>query len=154
GPGAQTAQFGPSRHTEPGLRAYPARLDGVVAPGLSRALWLVKWILAIPRLVVLFFLWFALAVTTIVAWFAILFTARYPRALFDFNVDLRRATWRVSFSACSALDTDASPPFTLARTSYPADFDVQYPERLTRGLVLVKPWLLAIPHLVIVALLT
>lgn len=132
---------------------YPARLDGYLDPALSRWMWLVKWFLAIPHLIVLFFLWFALIVTSIVAWFAILFTARYPRSLFNFNVGVLRWSWRVSFYAFSAIGTDRYPPFTLARTDYPADFDVDYPKRLSRGLVLVKSWLLAIPHLLIVGVL-
>lgn len=132
---------------------YPARLSGHLDPALSRWMWLVKWFLAIPHLIVLFFLWFALIITTIVAWFAILFTARYPRSLFNFNVGVLRWSWRVSFYAFSAIGTDRYPPFTLARTDYPADFDVDYPDHLSRGLVLVKSWLLAIPHLLIVAVL-
>jgi Domain of unknown function (DUF4389) len=133
--------------------AYPARLSGYLDPNLSRWLWLVKWLLAIPHFVILFFLWFALIVVTIAAWFAILFTGRYPRSLFNFSVGVIRWNWRVAFYAY-ALGTDRYPPFTLARTDYPADFDVDYPERLSRGLVLVKSWLLAIPHLLIVAVLT
>ncbi|MFC7848037.1 DUF4389 domain-containing protein [Arthrobacter sp. NPDC057388] len=132
---------------------YPARLTGHVDPALSRWMWLVKWFLAIPHLIVLFFLWFALVVTTIVAWFAILFTARYPHSLFNFNVGVLRWSWRVSFYAFTAIGTDRYPPFTLARTDYPADFEVDYPERLSRGLVVVKSWLLAIPHLLIVGVL-
>lgn len=135
-------------------RAYPAELAGNLSPDLSRALWLVKWFLAIPHYVVLFFLWFAFAVTTIVAWFAILFTGRYPRALFEFNVGVLRWNWRVAFYSYSALGTDEYPPFTLSRTDYPAELDVAYPQRLSRGLIFVKSWLLAIPHLVVVALLT
>jgi len=133
---------------------YPARLHGYLDPNLSRWMWLVKWFLAIPHFIVLFILWFAFGVVTIVAWFAILFTARYPRSLFNFSVGVIRWNWRVAFYAFSAIGTDVYPPFTLARTDYPADFDVDYPERLSRGLVLVKSWLLAIPHLLLISLLT
>ena len=93
-------------------------------------------------------------ITTVVAGFAILFTGRYPRSLFHFNVGVLRWSWRVGFYAYAALGTDRYPPFTLARTDYPADFDVDYPEHLSHGLVLVKSWLLALPHLIIVGLFT
>ncbi|MGM9470630.1 DUF4389 domain-containing protein [Pseudarthrobacter sp. YS3] len=133
---------------------YPARLRGELDPVLSRWMWLVKWFLAIPHFIVLFFLWFAFVIVTVIAGFAILFTARYPRSLFNFSVGVVRWSWRVAFYAYAALGTDRYPPFTLAKTDYPADFEVDYPERLSRGLVLVKWWLLALPHLVIIAALT
>lgn len=133
---------------------YPARLRGELDPQLSRWLWLVKWLLAIPHFVVLVVLWVAFVVTTIVAGFAILFTGRYPRGLFTFNVGVLRWSWRVGFYAYSALGTDRYPPFSLSRTDYPADFDVEYPEKLSNGLVLVKWWLLALPHLLILGALT
>jgi hypothetical protein len=133
--------------------AYPARLAGDLDPQLSRWKWLVKWFLAIPHWVVLSFLGVAFVVTTVIAGFAVLFTGRYPHSLFHFNVGVLRWGWRVTFYA-SAFGTDRYPPFTLARTDYPADFDVDYPVRLSRGLVLVKSWLLALPHLLIIGLIT
>ena len=129
----------------------PLTLTGELDPKLSRWLWLVKMFLAIPHFIVLAVLLVALLVTTVIAGSAILFTGRYPRALFDFNVGVLRWSWRVGFYVYAALATDKYPPFTLARTDYPADLDVAYPAHLSRGLALVK-WLLAVPHIVVVAL--
>jgi hypothetical protein len=131
---------------------YPLRLEGELAPTLSRWLPLVKWLLAIPHYFILFFLWVALAVVSVIAFFAILFTGRYPRSLFEFSVGVLRWTWRVGFYSYSALGTDQYPPFSLAdMPEYPARLEVDYPQSLSRGLVLVKWWLLALPHLLIVA---
>ncbi|HEU5447401.1 MAG TPA: DUF4389 domain-containing protein [Acidimicrobiia bacterium] len=132
---------------------YPARLDGHLDPNLSRWLWLVKWVLLIPHAIVLGFLWLAVTMLTAVAGVSILFTGRYPRSIFDFNLGVMRWTWRVSFYAISAFGTDRYPPFSLRpEPDYPATFTVDYPEHLSRGLVLVKWWLLALPHYLVVAL--
>jgi hypothetical protein len=129
----------------------PLRLTGKLDEHLSRWLWLVKMFLAVPHFIALAVLWAALILTTIAAGAAILATGRYPRPLFDFAVGVLRWTWRVGFYVWAALGTDAYPPFTLARTGHPAELEVEYPQRLSRALVLVK-WLLAAPHLIIVAL--
>ena len=138
----------------PVASAVPVRLTGRLDDGLNRWLWLVKWLLVIPHIVVLALLWIGVAVVSVIAWFSIVFTGRYPRGLFDYTVGVLRWTWRVGFYAYAALGTDRYPPFSLhEQAGDPAAVAVEYPERLSRGLVWVKSWLLAIPHLVIVAVL-
>lgn len=133
---------------------YPVRLEGRLDPELSRWLWLFKWVLALPHFVILGFLWLGFVVLTVVAGFAVVFTGRYPKRIFEFNVGVMRWTWRVTYYSYSALGTDRYPPFTLADADYPASFNVAYPEHLSRGLALVKWWLLAIPHYLIIGLFT
>ena len=135
--------------------AYPVSLTGELDPDVGRWHWLFKWLLAIPHFIVLFFLWIGFALSTVFAGFAILFTGRYPRRIFNFNVGVLRWSWRVGFYSYSALGTDRYPPFKLADDpSYPARLEVEYPEQLSRGLVLIKWWLLAIPHYLVVAIFT
>lgn len=140
----------------------PARRGAVALTGHldepSRWLWIVKPILVIPHLVVLFVLWIGVFGVSVIAFFSILFTRRYPRALFDYTTGVLRWSWRVGFYSFSALGTDRYPPFRLSddpedtATPYPADFQVAYAPELSRRLVLVKWWLLAIPHFIVLGI--
>lgn len=141
--------------TQPGSVVPPVMLDGQIDPETSRWLWIVKFVLLIPHVVVLLLLWLAVTVLTVAAGVSILLTGRYPRSVFDFNSGVMRWSWRVSFYATGSFATDRYPPFSLRPDpTYPADLQIAYPEQLSRWMVLVKWWLLALPHLLIVALLS
>jgi hypothetical protein len=98
-------------------------------------------------------LWIAFALLTLVAGIVILFTGRYPSGIFAFTSGVLRWTWRVAYYGYSALGTDRYPPFTLADVDYPTRLDVAEPGPLSRGLVLIKWWLLAIPHYIVLGVL-
>ena len=149
---APTAVAGASPVAAVAVSAYPVDVRAELDEPLSRWLWIVKWFLAIPHAIVLAFLWIAFSVLTVVAFFAILITGRYPRSLFGFNVGVLRWSWRVGYYAWATIGTDRYPPFSLASDpSYPADLEIPYPERLSRVKVLFKSWLLALPQLAVLA---
>lgn len=134
-------------------QAYPVNIRGELTVPPARGWWLLKWLLGIPHYICLIGLWIAFVVVWVITFFAILFTAKHPKGLFDFKVGVLRWSWRVGFYSYQALGTDKYPPFSLQPDdSYPADLSVEYVEQMSRGLVLVKWWLLAIPHYIITSL--
>ena len=118
--------------------AYPDRL--------SRGLIWIKWLLAIPHFIVIYFLQLAMGITTFIAWFAILFTGSYPRGLWDFALMVQR--WSARVTAYLLLQRDEYPPFGDA--DYPVLYHLDYPDRLSRGLIFIK-WLLVIPNVIVLA---
>jgi len=135
---------------EPVGRDDPVRVrSDIDAP--SRRLWLVKWcVLAVPHYPILIGLYLLYPLVTIAAGIAILFTGRYPRPLFDFNVGVLRWSWRLMNYRFPMNSTDKYPPFTLASVpDYPADLEVDYPEGLTNRAVLLQWWLLGLPQIIL-----
>jgi hypothetical protein len=129
-----------------GAPGYPLRYDVEYPEELSRWLIFVKWLLAIPQQIVLWALGMASGVIGFIAWFAILFTKRYPRGLFDFVVNVNR--WSANVGAYTGLLRDEYPPFSWEPGQYAVTYEVDYPEELSRWLIFVK-WLLAIPHYIV-----
>jgi hypothetical protein len=121
---------------------YPVRLDVAYPESMSRLLIFVKWLLAIPHLVIVYFLAVAVAFTTFIAFFAILFTKKYPDGLFNFAVGVQR--WSQNVTAYVWLLRDEYPPFSMDAGAYPVTFEADYPADLNRWLPLIK-WLLVIP---------
>jgi hypothetical protein len=147
--GARVAPPGSFVEATPG--AYPLRYNVPYPEKLSRLLIFVKWLLAIPHFLVVLALGYAVAAITVVAFFAILFTRRYPRGLFNLVVGVNR--WGANVTAYTYLFRDEYPPFSVEAGRYPVLYEVDYPERLNRWLIFVK-WLLVIPHQFVLTLLS
>jgi len=131
-------------------QTYPLTFDVTYPERLSRLLIFVKWLLALPHWIILYALSGLVQAITFIAWFAILFTGRYPRELFQLVVKSWR--WQANVNAYVGLMRDEYPPFSWEEGRYPVTFAVDYPERLSRLLIFVK-WLLAFPHYIVLALL-
>ena len=130
--------------------SYPLRFDVEYPECLSRWKIFVKWLLAIPQFIVLYVIGILAMLFTVIAWFAILFTGRYPQGLFNFVVGYYR--WNANLSAYILLMRDDYPPFSMEEGRYPVTLEVDYPERLSRWLIFVK-WLLVIPNIIVLAVL-
>jgi hypothetical protein len=122
---------------------FPLRFDVEYPARLSRLLIFVKLIIAIPQLIVVYFLNTLAGVVTFICWFSILFTRSYPRGLFQLVVSFNR--WNANVYAYIALMRDEYPPFSGEPGRYPLAYEVERPERLSRWLIFVK-WFLSIPH--------
>jgi hypothetical protein len=138
--------------TEETRPEYPVRLQVAEPAKLSRWLWIVKWLLAIPNAIVLALVSIVYVFTLFFAWVATVVLGRYPRGLFDFNVGFLRWTTRLS-SYTTGLVTDQYPPFAMRDIpEYPVRVTAEYPGRVSRLKAFFR-FFLALPHLVIVWLL-
>jgi hypothetical protein len=134
--------------------SYPVILTIDHPDKLSRGLLILKilfgWLyVGIPHGIILGFYSFAVSIVTFIAFWAILFAGKYPRGMYNFVVGYMRWTNNVA-AYYSYLLRDEYPPFTGDQTSYPVVLDVEYPERLSRGLLILKVlfgWIyVGIPH--------
>ncbi len=149
-PPEQPPASAPAEQPPPG--AYPVHVDAQRQDEYHRFLPLVKWLLAFPHYVVLFFLVIGVLVAKIIAFFAVLFTGRYPRGIFDFVLGVLRWSWRVT--AYVYLLRDEYPPFSLDDDpSYPATLEIEYPEDGIDNWRPLVQWLLIIPYAIVAGLL-
>ena len=117
-------------------KTYPVTIKGELTIPPARGWWLLKWLLGIPHFICLIGLGIAFFVVCFISFFAIVFTGRHPKGLFNFKTGVLRWSWRVGFYSYEALGTDKYPPFSLQPDpDYPADIEITYPEKLSRGLV-------------------
>jgi len=124
---------------------YPLRYDVEYPENLSRLLIFVKWLLALPHFIVVYLLSLIAEIFIFIAFFAILFTRKYPKGLFDFVVNYYR--WNANVGAYVGLLRDGYPPFSWDAGKYPVTLEVDYPEQLGRWMPLIK-WFLVLPHII------
>jgi hypothetical protein len=127
----------------------PVRLDVEYADKLSRLLIFVKWLLAIPHFIILYVLLLIMYVITVIAFFTILFTRKYPQGMHNFSVGVFR--WQSNLLAYVLLLRDEYPPFSWEDGKYPVSMEIDYPAELNRWAPLYK-WLLVIPNILVLAI--
>ena len=126
---------------------YPVFFDVEYPEHLSRWKIFLKWLFAIPHFIIVYLLLIVAGVLEFIAFFAVLFTKKWPRGLFDFTVMIYRWTANV-YAYAVTLQRDEYPPFSGEAGEYPLTFEVEYREDLSRWMIFVK-WLLAIPHVIV-----
>lgn len=127
------------------MSSYPIRYDVQYQENHSRLLLFVRWFLAIPHLAILYVLGAVSNICVFISLFAILFTKKYPKGLFDFVVNINR--WQSNVGAYLFMLRDEYPPFSFDAGAYPLSLEVDYPSELSRFGPLYK-WLLAIPNVI------
>ncbi len=134
-----------------GASDYPVRLEAQNQGEYNRFLPLIKWLLAFPHYIALLFVLLGAAVVLLIAFFATIFTGRWPRGMFDYVAGTFRWTYRVY--GYVYLLTDRYPPFSLGEEpDYPIGIEIEYPEQVDRWRPLVH-WLLILPYAFVAALL-
>ena len=130
---------------------YPSVFDVEYPERLSRWKIFVKWLLAIPQFIIVYLLGAVNSVLIFVAFFAVLFTKKWPRGLFDFSLMIQRWTFN-TYAYALLLLRDEYPPFSGDSGEYPLTLEVEYRDELSRWMIFVK-WLLAIPHFLVLVFL-
>src|SRR6266540_1409024 len=131
---------------------YPVRFDVEYPERLSRWMIFVKWLLAIPHFIIVYLLQIVNSVLILIGFFAVLFTKKWPRGLFDFSVQINRWTDNVIVYSL-LLMRDEYPPFSGEPGEYPLALEIDYDENLSRWMIFVK-WLLVLPHVIVLAFLS
>ena len=130
---------------------YPVVYDVEYPERLSHWKPLVKWLLAIPHIIIVYLLSIVMQVLQLIAFFAILFTKKWPRGLFDFALQIQRWTSNTYIYAFGLL-RDEYPPFSGESGEYALTLEIEYDDNLSRWQIFVK-WLLALPHYLVLAVL-
>jgi len=130
---------------------YPVVYDVEYPDRLSHWKPLVKWLLAIPQIIIVYLLGIVFQVLQLIAFFSVLFTKKWPRGLFDFALQIQRWTSN-TFIYAFALLRDEYPPFSGEAGGYPLTLEVEYREDLSRWQIFLK-WLFALPHYLVLAVL-
>ena len=128
-------------------REYPVGFDVEHPERLSRWKIFLKWLFAIPHLIIIYLLGIVMSVMTLIAFFAILFTKKWPRGMFDFAIQIQRWTFN-TYAYAYLLLRDEYPPFSGDAGQYPLTLEIEYDENLSRWQIFLK-WLFALPHLLV-----